>query len=76
MRDQAYAAENARTQLNAINEKSIEIIEGIQSVKKSASSAESIVREGCAETRKLDTAKKNITFSITSLKRLMMLSKF
>lgn len=44
-------------------------------MKKSASSAESIVREGCAETRKLDIAKKNITFSITSLKRLMMLSK-
>lgn len=29
MRDQAYAAENARSQLNAINEKSIEIIGGI-----------------------------------------------
>jgi hypothetical protein len=29
MRDQAYAAENARTQLNVINEKSIEIIGSI-----------------------------------------------
>lgn len=75
MRDQAYAAENARAQLDAINERSVEIIERIQSVKQSALCAENVVREGCAETKRLDTAKRNITFSITSLKRLMMLSK-
>jgi hypothetical protein len=33
------------------------------------------VRSGCGEIKRLDTAKKNITFSITSLKRLIMLSK-
>jgi len=75
MRDQAYAAENARAQLDAINERSVNIIDRIQNVKQSAIAAETIVKEGCAETKRLDTAKRNITFSITSLKRLMMLSK-
>ena len=32
-----------------------------------------MVKMGCTEIRKLDTAKRNITFSITSLKRLIML---
>ena len=32
-----------------------------------------MVQSGCTEIRKLDTAKKNLTFAITSLKRLIML---
>jgi len=34
-----------------------------------------MVKTGCIEIRKLDTAKKNLTFSITALKRLIMLRK-
>jgi len=45
----------------------------IRSVKQSAAKSEGMVRSGCAEIRRLDVAKKNITFSITSLKRLIML---
>ena len=73
IRDQAYAAENARMQLNTINERSVQMIDKITSVKKTAGDSEAIVQEGCKEIRQLDLAKKNITFSITSLKRLIML---
>jgi len=76
IRDQAYAAEAARLQLNTINERSVQLIERVSSVKDSAAASESMVKKGCEEIRRLDTAKKNITFSITSLKRLIMLSKY
>ena len=75
IRDQAYAAETARIQLDAINEKSSCLIDRIGSVKETAASSESLVKTGCTEIRKLDTAKKNLTFSITALKRLIMLRK-
>ena len=52
------------------------MIETIKTLKQSTGTAETIVRKGCSEIKRLDTAKKNITFSITSLKRLIMLSKF
>lgn len=42
-------------------------------MKATAASSESMVKTGCIEIRKLDTAKKNLTFSITALKRLIML---
>jgi hypothetical protein len=51
----------------------VQLIEKIGSVKETAADSESMVKVGCTEIRKLDTAKKNITFSITSLKRLIML---
>lgn len=73
VREQAYAAENARAQLAIINENSGNIVTTIRSVKQSAAKSEGMVRSGCAEIRRLDVAKKNITFSITSLKRLIML---
>jgi hypothetical protein len=73
IREQAYAAENARAQLATINENSGRIIETIQGVKESAAKSEGMVQSGCAEIRRLDIAKRNITFSITSLKRLIML---
>lgn len=60
-------------QLDAINEKSSHLIQRIGSVKQTAASSESLVKVGCTEIRKLDTAKKNLTFSITALKRLIML---
>ena len=53
----------------------MQLIEKISNVKETAADSESMVKVGCTEIRKLDTAKKNITFSITSLKRLIMLSK-
>ena len=76
IREQAYSAETARLQLDTINEKSMQLVERISSVKDTASSSEQMVKTGCTEIRRLDTAKRNITFSITSLKRLIMLSKF
>ena len=75
IRDQAYAAEEARMQLDTINERSNQLIDRIGSVKQTAASSESMVKTGCIEIRKLDTAKKNLTFSITALKRLIMLRK-
>lgn len=52
------------------------MIHTIKTLKQSTGAAEIIVRKGCSELKRLDTAKKNITFSITSLKRLIMLSKY
>ena len=46
----------------------------IASVKKKAELSEEMVKSICSEIRSLDLAKKNITFTITSLKRLIMLS--
>ena len=76
IRDQAYAAETARMQLDTINERSSSLIGRIGKVKQTAASSESMVKTGCTEIRKLDTAKKNLTFSITALKRLIMLCKY
>ena len=76
IRDQAYAAETAKMQLETINERSSQLIDRIGSVKATAASSESMVKTGCIEIRKLDTAKKNLTFSITALKRLIMLRKY
>ena len=75
IRDQAYAAETARMQLDTINDRSSHLIDRIANVKETAASSESLVKTGCTEIRKLDTAKKNLTFSITALKRLIMLRK-
>jgi len=75
IREQANAAETARMQLDTINERSTHLIDRIGSVKETAASSESLVKTGCTEIRKLDTAKKNLTFSITALKKLIMLCK-
>lgn len=63
-------------QLDTINERSTHLVQRIGSVKETAASSESMVKTGCTEIRKLDTAKKNLTFSITALKRLIMLRKY
>ena len=63
-------------QLDTINDRSTQLIDRIGTVKETAASSESLVKTGCTEIRKLDTAKKNLTFSITALKRLIMLRKF
>ena len=47
----------------------------IESVKAKAEMSEQMVKSICSEIRCLDYAKKNITFTITSLKRMIMLSK-
>ena len=75
IREQATAAETARMQLDTINERSSKLIDRISSVKETAASSESMVKTGCIEIRKLDTSKKNLTFSITALKKLIMLRK-
>jgi len=73
IREQAYESESAREQLRTINEESADLIERISSVKEKAHVSEEMVKSICSEIRSLDFAKKNITFTITSLKRLIML---
>lgn len=46
------------------------LIDKIQSVKANASHSQSIVEGGCQEIRKLDTAKKNVSYAIQTLKEL------
>ena len=48
----------------------------ISNVKEKADKSEEMVKSICSEIRSLDIAKKNITFTITSLKRMIMLSNF
>ena len=74
IREQAYASESARDELKKINEESAHLIDKIHSVKQKAEISEEMVKSICSEIRSLDFAKKNITFTITSLKRLIMLS--
>jgi hypothetical protein len=69
-------AETARQHLGEVNKKSAEMVRLIYEVKSNTASAESLIKDSCSEIKRLDIAKKNITFSITSLKRLIMLSKF
>jgi hypothetical protein len=73
IREQALAADQARQHVQDINAKSQQMIQTIQTLKQSTGTAEVIVKQNCAEIKRLDTAKRNITFSITSLKRLIML---
>jgi len=49
------------------------MIDTIKKLKQSTGIAEAILQKSCLEIKRLDTSKKNITFSITSLKRLIML---
>jgi len=58
-----------------VNEESALLIDRISGVKQKAEISEDMVRSICSDIRSLDFAKKNITFSITSLKRMIMLSK-
>lgn len=74
IREQAYASESARDELKMINEESALLIDKIQSVKEKAEISEEMVKSICSEIRSLDFAKKNITYTITSLKRMIMLS--
>ncbi len=75
IREQAYASESAREELRKINEQSAELVDRIESVKAKAEMSETMVKSICSEIRLLDYAKRNITFTITSLKRMIMLSK-
>jgi hypothetical protein len=50
-------------------------VDRIHSVKEKAETSEEMVKSICSEIRCLDYAKRNITFTITSLKRIIMLSK-
>ena len=59
-----------------MNEESAFLVDRIQSVKEKAEISEDMVKSICSEIRSLDIAKKNITFSITSIKRMIMLGNF
>lgn len=75
IREQAYAGEATREELRKINLESAELVEKIESVKAKAQVSEEMVKSICSDIRSLDFAKRNITFTITSLKRMIMLSK-
>jgi len=51
------------------------LVDKIESVKTKAEVSEEMVKSICSEIRSLDFAKRNITFTITSLKRIIMLGK-
>ncbi len=73
VRSQAYASERARDALRQVNEEAARLVERIASVKQKAEQSENMVKDVCSEIRQLDYAKKNITFMMISLKRLIML---
>lgn len=75
IREQAYASESTREELRRVNEESAELVDRIESVKAKAEVSEQLVKSICSDIRQLDFAKRNITFTITSLKRMIMLSK-
>ena len=75
IREQAYASEAAREELRRVNEESAELVDRIESVRGKAQLSEQMVKSICSEIRSLDVAKRNITTTITSLKRMIMLSK-
>jgi chromosome segregation ATPase len=52
-----------------------ELFNKIKSIKEKAQSSETMVEDITRDIKKLDVAKKNLTTSITVLKRLQMLSK-
>jgi hypothetical protein len=51
------------------------LVDKIESVKTKAEVSEEMVKSICSEIRSLDFAKRNITFTITSLKRIIMLGR-
>jgi chromosome segregation ATPase len=75
IREQAYESESVKEELANVNSKALDLFDKISQIKDKAEMSENMVKSICAEIRSLDYAKKNITFTITSLKRLIMLSK-
>lgn len=59
--------------MRKINEESAELVDKISSVKVKAEMSEEMVKSICSEIRSLDFAKKNITFTITAMKQMIML---
>ena len=73
IREHAFASENCREELDKINEESFQLVAKITNVREKAEKSEEMVQSISTEIRNLDVAKKNIVFSITSLKRMLML---
>jgi hypothetical protein len=55
------------------NNTTIEIIKEVATIKEKAEKSENLVYEMCKDIKSLDTAKRNLTFSITALKKFIMM---
>ena len=55
------------------NNTTMEIIKEVATIKEKAEKSENLVYEMCKDIKSLDTAKRNLTFSITALKKFIMM---
>jgi len=61
------------SEISSAQQKTMEVIQEIQVIKEKAEKSESLVYEMCKDIKSLDIAKKNLTFSITTLKKFIMM---
>lgn len=73
VRQQSSSGSHARQELRAAKESISFMIKNMAEIRRMAVSTDAMVQEVCRDLRKLDTAKKHITTTITSLRRLAML---
>mmetsp|Transcript_26841 Transcript_26841/g.56887 ORF Transcript_26841/g.56887 Transcript_26841/m.56887 type:complete len:798 (-) Transcript_26841:48-2441(-) len=73
IRRQAATGRRARADLDEAKGAVRELFERIRTIKSKAQQSEELVKEVCAEIKELDLAKRNLTLTITTLKRLVML---
>jgi ABC-type transporter Mla subunit MlaD len=74
LREQAQAGDEMRTLLGESRGTVASLRTHVGRMKEKAVDSERLVQEICADIRALDIAKKNLTLTITALKRLAMLS--
>lgn len=73
IRRQAAFGRRTRGDLDEAKKAVRELFERIQGIKSKAEQSEVLVRDVCRDIKSLDIAKRNLTHTITSLKRLVML---
>lgn len=62
-----------KTEIITAHKTTQEVIKEIGVIKEKAEKSETLVYEMCKDIKQLDTAKKNLTFSITALKKFIMM---
>lgn len=75
LREQAQTGDEMKTLLGESRGTVAALKTHVSHMKEKAVDSERLVQEICADIRALDIAKKNLTLTITALKRLAMLSK-
>lgn len=73
VRQQSSSGSHARQELRAAKDSISLMIKNMAEIRQMAASTDAMVQDVCRDLRKLDTAKKHITTTITSLRRLAML---